>query len=110
MTIKYYELLKVKEIETGSGYSKGPTVDEKTVKKSTNLEKLIEELEDKYQGEEEWIIIPKYLISELVVEAHGSCMMGTPYRYQKDDYVIVKSELKDEDMIEGVDYLYGSTL
>ena len=97
MTIKkitYYELLKVREVERGTGYSKGLEIDEKTIKKSTNIESLIELLEQKYQGDKkEWVLIPKHLIKEI------------PYRYEEYDFVIVKSELDENEMIEGIDYV-----
>lgn len=91
--IKYFELLKVKEIETGFGYAKGLEAIETVVKKSMDLKSLIEILESKYpEGEKEWILIPRHLIK------------NNPFRYNEEDYIIVKSELKDSEMIEGIDY------
>lgn len=96
--IKYYELLACKKVERGSGYSKGLTIAERTIKKSTNIEDLIKILEEKYDGEQEWILMPKYLMKVSYLEGNN------PFRYEKEDFVIVKQELKDDEMIEGVRY------
>ena len=91
--IKYYELLKVKQVERGTGYSKGLEADEKVIKKSTNIESLIDILESKYEGKKGWVLIPRHLLSL------------DNYRYEKDDYIIVKSELAENEMIEGINYV-----
>ena len=56
-------------------------------------------LEEKYDGKQEWILIPKYLMKVSYLENN------VPFRYEKEDFVIVKQELKDDEMIEGVNYV-----
>lgn len=94
MTIQfYYELLKEKEVETGSGYGKYLTNRETTIKKSMNLENLIELLESKYKGDKkEWILLPKHLLKE------------NPFNYEEEDYCIVKTKLEESEIIEGIEY------
>lgn len=90
--IKYYKLLKVKTVERGTGYSKGLEIEEKVVKKSIHIEKLIKELEKAYPENTSWILIPKHLIKD------------NPFEYEKIDYCIVKTDLIEEEEIEGIEY------
>jgi len=77
--MKIFELLKVKGTEEGFGYSKHLTHTEQTIRRSIHVETLIEEFEKHHK---DWIIIPKHLLGEL--------------RYEKSDYVIVKTDLDVE--------------
>lgn len=113
--IKYYELLECKKAERGFGYSKHSTTVEKTIKKSTNIYSLIEELEKKYKGQKdedgrdktEWAVIPKCIIYRLLDELKKDKVFwsDSPFEYEKNDYIIVKSEMEENEMIEGVDYV-----